>query len=460
MSMDQKIREELHSSKPKIWLFITLILVLIIIGVYSIYAIGKSEDRRLREEFSIRAQNIAEAIDSEYVKTLRGDLLDTYSSDYAYLKDMLTRVKEVDPDVRFTYLMGLRNNELFFYADSEPSDSEDYSAPGDVYSDATQEEYDLFENKQSYVLGPYEDDWGNWVSASSPVIDQSTGKVIASFGIDISSDRWIRQLRAVQAIPATILAALIIILVLFFFNRVKTAFFISKLEKYNEIIRQFASFASHQLRTPLTAIKWTTETLMKDAGSNLNLEQKKLLAKISDLDKTMLNLIKDFLDMSSVEREGKIVPHKELLDLNKLTTKAVMDNNDAAMKKQITVIVTNKLPEDFRISVDPDQIYSCLDNLVSNAIKYSHPGSNIHISLCLENNKCVVAVRDTGVGVPSKDQRRLFTSFFRGSNVSTEIAGTGIGLYLVKLIMEAHDGDIEFDSELNKGSEFRLIFKM
>lgn len=456
MNIDERIDKDFAIKAPKVWYFIAVLSFFIIAGIIAIWQIGSIEDARLRASFKTQTQAIAAALDTETVASLSGSSVDLDTQSYQKIKSVMHNIKSADPSARFVYLMGYNGTDLFFFVDSESPDSIDYSAPGDIYTESTEEEIAVYKNKQPLVQGPYTDRWGQWVSATAPILNES-GNVIATLGIDISSSEWTRQLRTKQSIPAIILVALLIISSLFFINRVQTSLFIKRLQKYNEIIRQFASFASHQLRTPLTAIKWTTEKLMQDENK-LSAPQNELLGKIKSLDHSMLSLIKDFLDMSSVQQEGRVLPKKELIDIGKLAVKAVVDNNSEAVRKSITVMVNNRLPEVFRIAVDYEQIYSCIDNLVNNAIKYSPQNSKIYVSLDIVDSECILSIQDSGIGIPPGDQKNLFTTFYRASNVDSQSVGTGIGLYMVKLIMEAHGGRVAFESEHNKGSTFSLIF--
>lgn len=447
----------MRNAKTYISLFTILLGIVIVLGIVSILYVGSYEDGRLRAAFSVKTEMIARSLDASLVEALTGTETDLETVPYNILKDKMVQIKAADPAARFVYLMGYENNEMFFFVDSEPASSEDYSAPGDVYDDATAEQIAVFFDGKPLVEGPYEDNWGNWVSATAALRDPQTGMIVGVLGIDVNSQEWQREVWSAQIIPLVILISLIIILIIFFINHTRTSLLIEKLKTYNELIKQFVSFASHQLRTPLSGIKWATETLLEE--KTLAAEQVSLLQKIDGLNNTMLEVIKDFLDMSRIERDGRVFIEQTHADISPIIQKAVADNSDEARKKHITLHVEQDTHVSQVLHIDVQKTYSVIDNLLSNAIKYSPIDSTVTIRATKEGSRYVVRVRDRGIGIPKEDQPRIFNNFFRAHNTK-EIQGTGIGLYLVKVIMEAHGGAAGFESTEGKGTEFRLEFPL
>ena len=447
----------MRNTKTYISLFTVLLGVVIVLGIVSILYVGNYEDNRLRAAFSVKTEMIARSLDASLVEALTGTETDLEIAPYNTLKDKMAQIKAADTAARFVYLMGYENNEMFFFVDSEPVSSEDYSAPGDIYNDATAEQIAVFFEGKPLIEGPYEDNWGSWVSATAALRDPQTGMIVGVLGIDVNSDEWRREVWSAQTIPLVILISLVIILIIFFINHARTTILIQKLKTYNELIKQFVSFASHQLRTPLSGIKWATETLLET--KTLATEQVAMLQKIDSLNDTMLEVIKDFLDMSSIERDGKVFIEQTHADIGPLIQKAIVDNSEEARKKGITITAHKDVYASHTLYIDGQKTYSVLDNLLSNAIKYSPINSTVTVSAHKEGSRYIVRVRDAGIGIPKEDQPYIFNNFYRAHNTK-EIQGTGIGLYLVKVIMEAHGGVVAFESTEGKGTEFRLEFPL
>lgn len=448
----------MRNTKTYIGIFVALLGAFILVGIFSAIYIGKYEDARLREAFGVKTLMIAQSLDGDSISQLSGTSDDISSPTYTSLKEKMTAIKGADPLARFVYLMAYKNDEMIFLVDSEPTESKDYSAPGDVYTETTPEQIAVFYNKKPLVEGPYTDSWGSWVSATAPIIHPQTGEVVAVVGIDINSREWMRDVWSAQVIPVLVIFFAIILLSIFFINRLRTALFIEQLTHYNDLIKQFVYFASHQLRTPLSGIKWATEELMS-ASTTLSVEHQSLIQKIQDLNGKMLVLMRDFLDMSRIERDGKVFITKTPTQIASLIKKTVADNKPEADNKRITIIIDESAQKERVLTIDKDRAYLTIDNLISNAIKYSRPNGTVTIRTEESTDFYTIHVIDSGIGIPASAQNQIFSNFYRAHNAqSTE--GTGIGLYLVKMIMKAHDGKAGFISTEGKGSDFYLQFPL
>lgn len=217
---------------------------------------------------------------------------------------------------------------------------------------------------------------------------------------------------------------------------------------------EFVSIAAHQLRTPLSAIKWALSLLLDGDAGKLNTEQKNFLQKSYDSNERMLILINDLLDVARIE-EGKYAYNLTPAKMEKLAQNAFSDCKGLAKTRKIKIIYKKPsvaLPE---IKMDAEKITIAMQNLIENAIKYTPAGGQVTIGLKYDINKIEFSVKDTGVGVSKMQQDRLFTKFFRASNViRMETDGTGLGLFITKNIINAHGGKIWCESEENKGSTF------
>lgn len=216
---------------------------------------------------------------------------------------------------------------------------------------------------------------------------------------------------------------------------------------------EFVSLSAHQLRTPLAAIKWTLKLFLEGDLGQLTKEQREFLEKTYKSNERMISLINDLLNVTRIE-EGRYVYQSLFYDICDVT-QSVIDLFKEEIKTK-SIQVEFKKPEDLpKILMDQEKIKLVIENFIDNAIKYTFPGGKVTISVIRGKNEIEVRVQDTGVGIPKDQQLRVFSRFFRGSNVlRMDTEGSGLGLFLAKNIIEAHGGRIGFESESGKGSTF------
>ncbi len=230
---------------------------------------------------------------------------------------------------------------------------------------------------------------------------------------------------------------------------------ISVLEELNRLKNEFVSNISHELRTPLASIIGFSETI--DSDSSMPEDMKKEFNKIIlEEAKRLANLINDVLDISKIEG-GKIVLNKTEFDINEILKKSIEKVRAYAEAKQITLSVDIP-PETVLVYADEERITQLFENLLTNAIKFNIQEGRV--TLLAQNlfKEYEVIISDTGVGIPAKDLPFIFQKFYRVSRPGTEIPGTGLGLALVKQIIDHHKGLITLQSEENKGTT--LIIKL
>jgi PAS domain S-box-containing protein len=216
---------------------------------------------------------------------------------------------------------------------------------------------------------------------------------------------------------------------------------------------EFVSISAHQLRTPLSAIKWTLKMFLDGDLGKLTKEQREFLEKTYKSNERMINLINDLLNVARIE-EGRYLYRPVLADIVPIC-QSVIDSYKEEIEKKNLKFEFKKPKELPKVRVDIEKISLAIQNLLENAILYNLPGGKIEISLKLKENKIEFSIKDTGIGIPKELQRRVFTKFFRAPNaMRIETEGSGLGLFITKNIIEAHGGEIWFESEEGKGTTF------
>ncbi|MFZ3054965.1 MAG: ATP-binding protein [Minisyncoccales bacterium] len=216
---------------------------------------------------------------------------------------------------------------------------------------------------------------------------------------------------------------------------------------------EFVSISAHQLRTPLSAIKWTIRMVLDGDAGELNAEQKDLLEKTYVSNERMIALINDLLNVSRIE-EGRFLYKQEPGQLEDIVKTIISSSQELLKMKKISlsVDIPDNLP---KVNIDREKMELAVQNLLENAAKYTPEGGSIHISLEKHEAEVVFKIKDTGVGIPESEHERIFTKFFRGDNViKMETEGSGLGLYTTRSIIDAHRGKIWFESTEGKGTTF------
>jgi len=220
------------------------------------------------------------------------------------------------------------------------------------------------------------------------------------------------------------------------------------------ISSDFVSLASHQLRTPLSAVKWNTELLMAQKFGKLNEKQLRYLQEIYRSNERAISLVNDLLDVSRIQ-EGEIHLDLRLAKVEDIIEE-VIDNLDTLIRasrvKLNLEIIGGPLP---KIETDREKFKRVVVNLLSNAVKYTMPGGTVKITAEQVASGIKVTVVDTGVGISKDDQKKIFNKFFRSASVlKFSPDGTGLGLFITKALVAAMGGKISFSSEENKGTTF------
>ncbi len=229
---------------------------------------------------------------------------------------------------------------------------------------------------------------------------------------------------------------------------------VTKLYQLEAIRRDFVANASHELKTPVTAIRMVIETLIDDETLSCEM-QNEFLNRVRNQSLRLSSIINDLLTLSRIESKSDDIKHAPF-DLRDCIRSAEALLSPLGKKKEVSMDFT--LPgQSVEIIGNKQEMSEVVDNLIDNALKYSQPGGSIKVSLIQNGQKAILEVTDTGIGISPKDQQRIFERFYQVDKVrSRESGGTGLGLSIVKHIVQAHQGTIEVESSLGAGSTFRV----
>lgn len=235
-------------------------------------------------------------------------------------------------------------------------------------------------------------------------------------------------------------------------NGLVTLVDITKQKEIDRAKSEFVSLASHQLRTPISSMQWNMELLMKSRAGELTQTQQLYAEKVMGGARRLKNIVDDFLSVSKLEL-GSLTPDVDVVDIANLLDDVVEEFEERLSTKELRLAVD--CSGNLSARTDARLFRMVLQNLISNAIKYTPERGSVSLACGLERGELVIKVSDTGLGIPEKDQPKLFTKLFRASNVREQVSeGTGLGLYIVSLILRSLDGRISFTSQEGEGTTF------
>jgi|GEM_PF-686056 len=232
---------------------------------------------------------------------------------------------------------------------------------------------------------------------------------------------------------------------------------VTKDREVSRMKTDFVSFVTHQLRTPLAGIKWMLELAAGDAA--LPPEVASYVTDAREAAERLIDLVNELLDISRLER-GKLEGELRPTDMVALT-RQVLEELQPLVSERGHRVVLDVQEGPASPCVDPQLARQVVLNLLSNAIKYTPPGGAIAVSIVPRAGRLAWQVRDTGIGIPREAQRRLFEKFYRADNAyALETEGTGLGLYLARLIVERFGGRIWCESDEGRGSTFHVTLPL
>lgn len=228
----------------------------------------------------------------------------------------------------------------------------------------------------------------------------------------------------------------------------------TKIIEVDRLKSQFLNIISHQLLTPLTSLKWSVSMMESETLKSDREKLEEVFGMIKENSNKMIHIINSLLDVSRIET-GKVHITLERTDLQKIARDAIAARTIDLESQHHTVelVCDPSLP---MVTADQARMKMVIENLMDNAIKYSKPGSTISIVMRKIGDSVVFEIKDTGRGIPKREHKHIFRKFFRSANEETSLQtkGLGVGLFLVKFIIEACGGKVQFESQQGVGSKF------
>ena len=226
----------------------------------------------------------------------------------------------------------------------------------------------------------------------------------------------------------------------------------TEVKKSQDLRSDFVANVSHELKTPLTSIKGFLEVIETSAKDDLQMQKKSIKIMQAQANKMQI-LIDDLLLLNRIEQQEHI-KHRDKVNITEVLKEVISNYSALANKKNITTKFTNS-KNDFLVKGNKEKLTVLFKNILDNAIKYSLPNTEINFEMNSKNAKVSIAIQDQGIGIPKKDILRITERFYRSDNgKKLKIEGTGIGLSIVKHIINQHDGELKISSMEGKGSEF------
>lgn len=227
----------------------------------------------------------------------------------------------------------------------------------------------------------------------------------------------------------------------------------TKVVEVDRLKSQFLNIMSHQLLTPLTSLKWSVSMMESESEKPDKDKLEDVFEMIKENSNKMIHIVNSLLDVARIE-SGRVLIVSEPIDVAKIAREVVASRKSdlAAKEHAVEFKEDSDLPKALG---DPMRVKMVIENLIDNAIKYSRTRSTIYLALWRQGESVVCEIKDTGMGIPKREHTHVFRKFFRSAKeVSLQTKGLGVGLFLVKFIIEASGGKVDFESQEGVGSKF------
>ncbi|HBC59418.1 hypothetical protein A3A25_00590 [Candidatus Azambacteria bacterium RIFCSPLOWO2_01_FULL_46_26] len=303
----------------------------------------------------------------------------------------------------------------------------------------TLQRLNFFAECRKYRIGPW---------SCPPFLFMMMGSVIifAMLGTFVLAKRYIEE-------PEVVALFVIIITIILLVIDYAILSGVRQISEANILKSEFVNLVSHQLRAPLSSLRWSLSLLLKERIGKFEPKQIEFLQIIQDSSTRMIKLVNDLLDVSRIEA-GALQVRKVPFSLTEISQKIINDLSGLARAYNIEVVFENQIEHPSVIG-DPDRVAMVIQNLLDNAIKYTRSAGQVAIAISQDDSYLKWQIKDQGVGIPEAQQRYVFQKFFRSENIMRyQTVGSGLGLYLAKSIIEHLNGEIGFSSKESEGSTF------
>ena len=430
-----------------------VIVFVIVIGLFATVYAGTVAGQNIKKSLLQRSDSIAELLDADQIEKLAGDTSDLDSPEYQMLKAHFEQLRDINPDIRFAYLLAQskERTDSYFIVDSESPDSEDYSYPGQTYPEGNQDVANIYTNQSGTVLPITRDRWGSWLSAFSPVTD-SHGTIIAVFGMDIPAGVYYSRTVLTALVP--FLLTMLLVGVLLWLKR--RALY---QQRYVTEKAFFLSFASHEIRSPLASVAWALKAI-----TNKNIPTEKSHVFLGRAEQSIQHILATVDDVLSLQRTEGLASQNLALNkipIHSLLTSSIESLSLVSSEKECHIVdQTTTADRDIVDLVDVTLFKRVLSNLLINAMKYSPKGSPVTVKLQQNKEGWVVEVHNSGEAISPTDQAKIFKGFYRTDSAErSNEHGSGLGLMLCHDIIQRHGGQLELESTAETGTTFRINMK-
>lgn len=467
-----------ENSKPKrllgfevSYIPLTVCAILTVGVIYLVYLQTQTIlKERLKERLEAIAATAAIQFDANEIEKIQelekaDPELALKSSELARTVDRMKKIRDSNKNLQYIYIWSKTDdpNTFAFTADAEMIDPIDLDgngviedieippAPGEPYDVTGIELLDVaFERpvaQNEFII----DQWGTFLSGFAP-IKKDSGETVAIIGFDVEVGDYHKLIRA-TLIPFVVLAGLLLLIL-----TIQTVTLIriwrNRVEIVKELDRQkdeLLSIVSHQLATPVSSMKWYMEMLLDGDLGKLTKEQMKHIETVQGITANLTDLVSMILDVSRIQL-GRMQVDRAPLDLGKFFTEILQVIEPKAKERGVEFKKT--LPEKLPTApLDKRLMRMTLENLLTNAVKYTEKGKQVELHVRVENNVLKYEVKDQGCGIPKADQDKIFDKLYRASNVRN-VDGNGFGLYAARGAAEAQEGKVWFTSIEGKGTTF------